>query len=43
MGVDTIEIHLVKPADAVKRKAGLPNGQIMTNEFLNGLVWVSLV
>ena len=42
--IDTIEIHLVnKPVNAVKSKSGLSNGYIKTNEFSNGLVWVSLV
>ena len=32
MGVDKIQINLVKPVDAVKLKAGVPNGQIKTKE-----------
>ena len=28
MGVDTIQINLVKPVEAVKLKAGVPNGYI---------------
>ena len=33
MGVDTIQINLVKPVvDAVKLKAGVPNGQIKIKE-----------
>ena len=30
MGVDKIQINLVKPVDAVKLKSGVPNGYIMT-------------
>ena len=32
MGVDTIHIKLAKPVDAVKLKAGVPNGQIKIRE-----------
>ena len=28
MGVDTIQINLVKPVEAVKLKPGVPNGYI---------------
>ena len=32
MGVDTIQINLVKPVVAVKLKAGVSNGQIKITE-----------
>ena len=32
MGVDTIQINLVKPDDAVKLKTGVPNEQIKIRE-----------
>ena len=32
MGVDTIQITLVKPVDAVKLKAGVPNEWIKIRE-----------
>ena len=39
MDVDTIQINLVKPVNAVKSKAGVLNGQIKTNNrVLDGLV-----
>ena len=41
MGVDTIQINLVEYVDAVKLKAGLPNGQIKIGVFW--IVWFGLV
>ena len=37
MGVDTIQITLVKPVDAVKLKAGVPNEQIKIKECFGRL------
>ena len=43
MGGETIHINLAKPVDAVKLKAGVPNGQIQIKKCFGGFGLSKLV